>query len=182
MQKISVLMGLTPAAWQALREMAEQNVIERAAEVGKLDARQNPESHPRARAAFLAAVELLAEVPADVAATAADGGPLWPPLRGPLDHTGRSPAALYDGQGGPSVDTVNGLPHTWAEQQAALREGIDPIKELGPMDPRAFNPRCVHGKRFTENCEHCDKFATAEASRWLKDSGPGFDANGSPVT
>jgi hypothetical protein len=34
-------------------------------------------------------------------------------------------------------------------------EGIDLGKELGPMDPRAFTPRCTHGKLFSEACSKC---------------------------
>jgi len=41
------------------------------------------------------------------------------------------------------------------QRELAAREGIDLDKELGPMDPRAFAPRCTHGKLFSEVCLIC---------------------------
>ena len=52
---------------------------------------------------------------------------------------------------GPLIDS-----ETEQMREACRREGISYDKEMGPMDPRAFNPRCVHGKLRTEPCEKCD--------------------------
>ena len=40
--------------------------------------------------------------------------------------------------------------------------GLDPDRELGPIDPRALHPRCVHGMYFTEPCELCSPPTGAE--------------------
>jgi hypothetical protein len=47
------------------------------------------------------------------------------------------------------------LPHTRAELKGAEDAGLDPDKELGPHDPRARDPSCVHGRKFTEECKYC---------------------------
>lgn len=47
------------------------------------------------------------------------------------------------------------LPHTAEEQRLMAEGGLDPMKELGPHDPRASRPRCVHGALFTEECSMC---------------------------
>src|SRR5271170_2201398 len=52
---------------------------------------------------------------------------------------------------GPQIDS-----ETEQMREACRRERISYDKEMGPMDPRAFNPRCVHGKLRTEPCEKCD--------------------------
>jgi hypothetical protein len=40
-------------------------------------------------------------------------------------------------------------------REMTTREGIDIDKELGPIDPRAFKPRCIHGRFFTDLCNEC---------------------------
>jgi hypothetical protein len=47
------------------------------------------------------------------------------------------------------------LPHTPGEIKGAVDAGLDPDKELGPHDPRARDPSCVHGRKFTEECKYC---------------------------
>jgi hypothetical protein len=47
--------------------------------------------------------------------------------------------------------------HTYAERKAMQDAGLDPDKELGPIDPGARNPVCIHGKAFTEPCSLCDE-------------------------
>lgn len=51
-------------------------------------------------------------------------------------------------------------------------QGAFDTQNMGPLDPRSFNRRCVHGKLPAEPCDLCSNADFRV---------PRFDANGSPV-
>lgn len=55
------------------------------------------------------------------------------------------------------------LGHSQGERDGAGAAGVDIGKELGPINPIALRPRCVHGVLFTEDCETCDATTQLEA-------------------
>lgn len=74
------------------------------------------------------------------------------PRSGLFDSLARAIAGGAEGPGGHDPFAMHA-----GELDAMRREGLDPNKELGAMDPRALDPHCVHGISFTEDCPECNK-------------------------
>jgi hypothetical protein len=51
------------------------------------------------------------------------------------------------------------------DSAAMTKAGLNPEKELGAYDPRASDPRCVHGITFKMPCAQCEKNWTDERLR-----------------
>jgi hypothetical protein len=51
------------------------------------------------------------------------------------------------------------------DSAAMTKAGLNPEKELGAYDPRASDPRCVHGITFKMPCAQCEKDWTDERLR-----------------
>lgn len=150
-----LLLAITEADRAHLEEIALASLIDSSEALKGLSAERNPNSYPQARARVTSAARLYLEAqnsPEEV------GGP------------------GYDYR--PAVDHVDGLPHTLQEQRAMLDAGLLPMKELGPHDPRAYDPVCRHGRKFSEDCADC---AISDGVAAAASQGEGFDGNGSPV-
>jgi len=113
-------------------------LIDAAVSLDKLDRKKDPVSYPEERLRLCTAAIVLAKLiqpkrtamPEDALMTF----PIPPWLRSKGDPQG------FDHQ----------------MRDAVTREGIDPNKEFGHFDPRASEPKCVHGVLFTEECTDCD--------------------------
>lgn len=123
--QVNYVIVLTPEQRLMAKTVILEAMFAAAAEVCKLDATQHPDKYPRA----VAMMELLSEILAEFNSA---------------EEVGAQPAPLSPRQ-----------THSPDEIAAMEAVGLDPEKELGPYDPRASNPRCVHGRFFTEDCPDC---------------------------
>jgi hypothetical protein len=153
-----------------LEEIALASLVECSERLKGLAAERNPDTYPRERARVTSAARLYLESLRPMNEPEAD---FLLSARAEMytEAFARARARDSSAADGPAVDHVDGLPHTQQEQRAMLDAGLLPIKELGPHDPRARSPSCVHGRKFTGGCVQC----------LLPEAG-GVDANGSPVT
>src|SRR5208283_3312103 len=114
----------------------EAAVIRDALALSALDVKKQPEQHARVRESFIEGAALLGQL-----------------------HELHGPARpdIFE-EPAPVVDAVD------AELAEAAR-----LEANNPDDPavraRAADPRCVHGVRFTDPCEHCDAYTLADAQR-----------------
>jgi len=108
-------------------------LIDAAVDLDKLDRKKDPAAYPEARLRLTTAAVVLAQLMTP-SKHVEPSLPIPPWLRSKGDPQG------FDHQ----------------MRDAVTREGIDPNKEFGHFDPRASEPKCVHGILFTEECTDCD--------------------------
>ena len=113
-----------------IAELVVRAIIDSATALDNLSAEKNPHSYPRER-------ERLTELAAILTA-----------LR---DATGAA-RAISDLEQWAARD---GNEIQGAMYDAQRAEGINPAAELLDIDPRALNPKCVHGVPFAEACSAC---------------------------
>jgi hypothetical protein len=139
-EMITRTLVVSPEALAFLEREALRGLIEAAAELAGSDQKREPAKYAEAFARARAGVLALADI-----WNGDDARPLHEEYS--MDHP---PGGDLHGMRGHDP-----LPHSFEEQRAMINGGLDPIKELGPHDPRAGRPRCVHGKFFTEHCDKC---------------------------
>ena len=122
-------------------------VIEAAETMQGLSKKKNPHTYYAARSALLTGCRILVEV--------ADGEPVNNLV------AAASVAPAREIPHGAAVNRDLGAGPELAALAQALEAGVSPSAELFRTDPRANDPRCVHGLRFAEPCDACE-LATRE--------------------
>jgi len=144
------ILYLTPKTREFLAEVMRHAVVDCAATLAPLDAVKNPHSYDRARdrlesaCAILADLSVLHASPLDIGS---DG------VQAYLDDINdRPPRREVPAHAAPNREPSDMERETYEQ---ARREGVEPIRELFEIDPRASEPHCIHGAPFSVPCDLC---------------------------
>jgi hypothetical protein len=134
---------LSPDALLFVEQEALRGLVEAAGVLADLDQKKEPAGYATASARVRAGVLALADI-----WNSEEARPLHEEYS--MD---RPPGGDLHGLRGHNWP----LKHSFQELRAMEDAGLEPMKELGPHDPRASRPRCIHGKYFSEECPDCEK-------------------------